>query len=194
MSSSRTGAEPIPPRRWDLTGLERLVVALGVAVAIAVAVVHRTTPLAAAGLAAVLVVSTWLSVVDLRTHRLPNRVVGPLAAAVVGWLLIAGLVGDELDRAVRAIGLGVLVAAVLLLANVLGGLGMGDVKYGFPAGATLGWFGAPTLVTAAIVTTAVGAVVAVWLLLRGAGRGHAIPYGPAMAVGLAVGLLTAGPA
>lgn len=170
--------------------LDLFVVAVGVILTAAVATVHRATPLGGFSLAMVVAVSTWLAVIDFRVHRLPNRIVGPLAAAVTIGLLIAGFVEDDMARAWRAIGLGLITAFILLIANLVGGLGMGDVKYGFPMAATVGWFGWDALFVALLVTTFAGAVVAVIVLLAKRGKDRHLAYGPYMALGLAVSLIT----
>jgi leader peptidase (prepilin peptidase)/N-methyltransferase len=79
---------------------------------------------------------------------------------------------------------------VLLVLNIVGGLGMGDVKYGYPMAATVGWFGWDALFVALLVTTLAGAAVAVAILIRGGGRNQHLAYGPYMALGLAVSLIT----
>ncbi len=168
-------------------------VVIGAAGALAVLIGHRATPFTAIWLAVVVAVSAWLAVIDFREHRLPNRIVGPLALAVCGAVAITALIETDAGRAGRALGLGLAVTAVLLLANLVGGLGMGDVKYGFPWATTIGWFGWPPLSLAIIVTTVAGAVVAVAVLVRGRERGRHLSYGPYMALGLIAGLLAAAP-
>ena len=194
MSSSHPPAEAPRPGIARPTGLvDGVVVGLGAAGALAVAAGHRATPLLAAALAGAVVVSAWLSIIDFREHRLPNRIVGPLAAAATAVVVVAGLAEGDPARTARALGLGLAVSAVLLAANLLGGMGMGDVKYGFPVGVLVGWFGWDALVVTILVTTAAGGLVAVGLLVRGLGRGHHLSYGPYMALGLVAGLLAAAP-
>lgn len=172
---------------------ERLAWVVGVASAAAMTVAYRTEPVLAICLVAMVAVSTHLSAIDLREHRLPNHIVGPLSLVVVFAVVIGGVVEEDLRRAGTALALGVATSVLLLLVHLAGGLGMGDVKYGFPAGATLGWFGAGAVFQAAVITTAVGAAVAVWMLSTGHGRGSRLPYGPCMAVGLVGALLAAAP-
>lgn len=169
---------------------EVLVIGLGVCAAVLVVIVHRRILLGGLALAVVVGVSTWLAVIDLRVHRLPNRIVAPLAAAVTVGLVVAGFAEDDLTRAGRAIGFGLATALALLVLNLIGGIGMGDVKYGYPMAATVGWFGWDALFVALLVTTLVGAVVAVAMLVRGGGRNQHLAYGPYMALGLAVSLIT----
>lgn len=184
-------AEPSPEAGTAAVNSRDLVViGLGVCAVALVVYVHRSVWLGALALAVVVGVSTWLAVIDFRVHRLPNRIVGPLAASVTIGLLVAGFAEDDFARAGRAIGFGVGTAAVLLVLNLVGGLGMGDVKYGYPMAATVSWFGWDALFVALLVTTLAGAAVAVAMLVRGGGRNQHLAYGPYMALGLAVSLIT----
>ena len=77
-----------------------------------------------------------LSVIDVRTRRLPNRIVLPAAA-----LVLAAQIAIAPDRALEWT-LGALGAFAFLLAAALlnpAGLGMGDVKLALLLGAALGW-------------------------------------------------------
>ncbi len=167
------------------------VIAIGLAASIGVWTAHRSSPLVAFGLVAVVLVSTWLAIIDFREYRLPNRIVGSLALAVTVGALVAAVADDDLDRAWRAIGLGAAMSVVLFFFNLVGGLGMGDVKYGYPMGVSVGWFGWDALVTALLVTTIASGIVAVGALALGKGRHYRLSYGPYMALGLAVGLVLA---
>ena len=171
---------------------DALVAALGATATVAIVWFHRGQPASALALGGLVGVSTWLSIIDFRHHRLPNRIVGPLAVAVTVAVVLAGLIDGDASRAGRAGLIGGIASAVLLVGNLLGGLGMGDVKFGYPAAAALGWFGLSPLATAAMVMAISGAVGAVVVLAMGRGRRHALPYGPYMVLGLVVGLLTAG--
>lgn len=143
------------------------------------------------GLVAVLAVSAWLSVIDLREHRLPNRIVGPLAGAVAVWLVALGVVTGDLGRTAAALGWGCAAFGVFLLLNLTVGLGMGDVKYAWPVAATLGWFGWPALKVGIYGLIVSGGIVAVVLLARGRSKDTRVAYGPYMAFGLLCGLAQA---
>ncbi len=60
----------------------------------------------APGLLAIVAVSGWLSLIDWREHRLPNRIVGPLAAGVAAWLVVLGLATSQFDRVLASLGWG----------------------------------------------------------------------------------------
>ena len=89
------------------------------------------------------------SVIDLRTHRLPDQVVLPSYPIVVALLaLAAGMEGRwwPLGRAALAM---VLVAGFYLALGLAfsPGMGMGDVKLAGLVALGLGWLGWPVLTT-----------------------------------------------
>ena len=150
-----------------------------VAGVLALAVLARYGPGAAGPIAAfscaVLVV---LAVVDLETHRLPNRIVLPAAALV----LAARLATAPSHWAVwLAASLGTAACFLLLALVYPAGLGMGDVKLMLLLGAALG----SSILPALFVGASAGAVAAVALLVRdgAAARKRALPYGPFLAFG-----------
>jgi len=160
---------------------------------IAVANVHWSNPVSALLLAGLVAVSGWLAVIDFEVRRLPNIIVGPLAAAVTFAVVLAGFVNNDIGRSGRALLFGLAAAIFFLVGNLLGGMGMGDVKYAYPLGATLGWFGRQAVLNAAFTTVLIGGLAAVAVLALGKGRRYRLPYGPFMSAGLVVGLLTANP-
>lgn len=134
---------------------------------------------------AVLVV---LSLIDIESRRLPNRIVLPAAALVLAARL---LTAPEHSAAWIGAALG---AAGFLLAFALafpGGLGMGDVKLALLLGAMLG----SAIVPAAVLGTLAGAAAAVLLLVRD-GRsalGRTIAFGPFLAFGAIATVLVLAP-
>lgn len=141
-----------------------------------------------AGLAGVVAVSGWLSWIDFHTHRLPNRIVGPLALGVAIWILALGLADGALDRALGALLWGCAGCGVFFVLHLTAGLGMGDVKYAWPVTATLGWFGWSAVRIGLLTLLVTGAVVGVAAVARGRGTDHRVAYGPCMAVGLVAGI------
>ena len=74
------------------------------------------------GLVAVAAVAGWLSLIDWREHRLPNNIVGPLAAGVAIWILAMGVVLDDLGRSMVALGWGWVGLAVFLVLHLVAGM------------------------------------------------------------------------
>lgn len=135
-------------------------------------------------------VGVTLSLVDLRSHRLPNALTlpsYPIAAALLGMAAVAGSGSGFLGRAL----LGGAASYLLLLALRLvtpRGVGFGDVKLAGVLGMYGGWLGwsawTLSLLTASLYAGAVGVV----LLASGrAGLGSRV----AMGLYLVAGALTA---
>ncbi|MDY6055357.1 prepilin peptidase [Micrococcus sp.] len=129
---------------------------------------------------------------DLREHRLPNRWTGRLALA--GVVLMAGgaAAAGRWDLTVSSLLGGAGYAAAMLGLHLVsqGGLGMGDVKLAIGLGLYCGLGGPAAVVLAGLAAVLLGGAASlVLVLLRRAGRRTAIPFGPAMAAGAAVGML-----
>lgn len=151
--------------------------------------VEVVRPAAVGGL---LLVLLWLSVIDLRIRRLPDRIVLP--ALWAGLLLNAAGVFTTAADAVLGAACGYGALWLLALPWRLRGLaafGGGDLKLAAMIGA---WVGA-SLLPSALLVAFVGGSLAVLplLLLRRASLAQRIPFGPALAAGGAAALL-AGPA
>lgn len=131
-------------------------------------------------------VTVVLSFVDLRSYRLPNRVLLP--GVVVGLLLLSGgalldgRIGDLPEAA--ASGLGYSVALLIPALVTRGAIGMGDVKLAFPLGLFAGYHGWETAVVAlAAAFLLAGAVGVLLLVLRRITRHDHLPFGPFMVAG-----------
>ena len=134
-----------------------------------------------------------LSVIDARTHRLPNPLVAVFAVLAAGGLVWAAALLGEWSRLAVALGSGVVCLVILGSMAVLGsGLGMGDAKLGAVVGAYLGWFG-PTAVMAGLLAAFV--LGAGWALARVAARRgswrSAIAFGPFLLLGVPIGAAVA---
>ncbi|MDH3299720.1 MAG: A24 family peptidase [Acidimicrobiia bacterium] len=169
------------------------IIGMSVGAVVVVGRAHWPNPLVAIGLAAMTAVCGWLAVIDLDEHRLPNRIVGPLALAVTVAVVAGGLWTADPARSGRSLLFGLAAAAFLLIGNLIGGLGMGDVKYAFPLAATLGWFGSEPVLAWAFVTAVVGGLAGFAAIVSGQGRRYRIPYGPFMTIGFFAGILSAAP-
>jgi len=126
-----------------------------------------------------------LSVIDVRRHILPNRII--FAGSTTILILEATLGGTVNDWRLLWHSLWIasqtLLVYICLLAASRGQLGMGDVKYSFMAGLTIGW-AAPELwlVSIWLAFTSAG----LWVLLGLARHTHqrhsTIAFGPFMSI------------
>jgi prepilin signal peptidase PulO-like enzyme (type II secretory pathway) len=123
-----------------------------------------------------------VSVTDLEYRVVPNRVVLPASAIVLGLNMIRE---PKLEWLLAALG----VSLFLFLTALVNpqGIGMGDVKLAFLIGAGLGWAAALALVVA-VVAAFFPAVV---LLIRGSGRKATMPFAPFLALGSVIALFVA---
>jgi leader peptidase (prepilin peptidase) / N-methyltransferase len=178
-----------PTLRDDLATAGVPALLLGVLLAVLAASALAGEGWAVAGAGGYLaLVGTLLAAVDLRTHRLPDRLVLPGAAGVLLLLLLAAATQGAwttLGRAVVA-ALVSLVGYFLLALLRAGGLGLGDVKLGGLLGVWLGWFGWSHVVGGVLAAFGLGGLVALALLLtRRVSRSSAIAFGPWMVLGAA---------
>jgi leader peptidase (prepilin peptidase) / N-methyltransferase len=129
-----------------------------------------------------------LSVIDIASHRLPNKIVLPSAAIV----LVARLATEpEHWQAWLGAGLGAFAFFLVFALIYPAGLGMGDVKLALLLGFALGGAVLPAL----MVGTLAGAAAGIVLLARNGtqARRRAIPYGPFLAFGAIAILLLSAP-
>jgi leader peptidase (prepilin peptidase)/N-methyltransferase len=133
-------------------------------------------------------VTPWLCWFDVTAHRLPNVLVIPaigtgVAAVAVEWIATGRMPVVPLVA-------GGAYAGLLLVLNLVGGMGMGDVKLA----AALGFasWSVSVAVLSPVVAFLVGGVVSVVLLIAG-NRGRRIAFGPFLLGGfwVAVGLVAA---
>ena len=137
-------------------------------------------------------VSVALAIIDVETHRLPDRIVFPTAIAVVVLLAAAAVVDGDGMRLVQAVIGGVaLFAFYLILALVRpGAMGFGDVKLAAVLGFALGWAGWAQLVIGAFAAFLLGGIFSIALLAaKRVKRTGGIPFGPWMLAGAWVGIL-----
>jgi leader peptidase (prepilin peptidase)/N-methyltransferase len=137
-----------------------------------------------------------LALIDLDVKKLPNSIVLP-AYPVVAVLLALGSWGsDDWFALIRAVigGVALWVFYFGLLLVKQGAMGFGDVKLAGILGAYLGWLGWGDLAVGAFAAFFVGGLVSVGLLLaKKADRRTAIPFGPWMLIGAAIGIAVGSP-
>jgi leader peptidase (prepilin peptidase) / N-methyltransferase len=141
-------------------------------------------------------VGLLLGVVDVREHRLPDRVLLPGAAVAVLLLAGAALVSDRWHDLGRGLLAGLACFTLLLVMALISpsGLGMGDVKLVAFTGLYLGWLGWPSVIAGLLLGfLAQAAMGLVLLAARRTGLRGELPFGPALLAGaLASALLSGG--
>ncbi|HEX6988803.1 MAG TPA: A24 family peptidase [Bacillota bacterium] len=141
-----------------------------------------TLPLLAA--LAVVAALTAVTVTDLRSSLIPNRLLVGAALLTAPLVMAAGLQAP-VDMVLGALVCGGLMLLVALLAR--GGMGGGDVKLSAYIGLVLGW--RQGLVALAIGVLLGGLAGVSALVARRRGLRDAIPYGPYLAAGAVLALL-----
>lgn len=128
-------------------------------------------------------VAVALSIVDLRTFRLPDRLLLPAIAAIAVLFAAAGAtIGDtqNLERALMIASVNTFIHLGLHLANG-SALGFGDVKLAALIGLTTGWLGTNAwLVALAGSFLAAGCAVIMLMAKRLATATTEIAFGPWM--------------
>lgn len=127
-----------------------------------------------------------LVVVDYEHHRLPDRLVRPLAASALLLLAAAALVRDDWSAYLRALEGAAAVFAVLYLLAFISprSFGFGDVKLGGVLGLYLGWSAWIDVYYGVFAGFLIGALLALALLAtrRASLKSH-IAFGPMLVIG-----------
>lgn len=132
------------------------------------------------------VASVWLSVVDVREHRLPNQVTLPLLPVLIALLALASLGTGEFSSLWRALLAAAVLFVVYFVLNLVypAGLGMGDVKLAPSIGAMLGWLSWSAVLWGSLFALfSMGVLSLVLIVLRRATMKTALPFGPFMFAG-----------
>ena len=123
---------------------------------------------------------TWpLAVIDLREHRLPNRLVLPAYPIALLAQLVASMVSMDWVRHFFAVICALSVLVVGIAANYFDVLGMGDVKLAGALALILGYFNLylPVLAIGIAFVLAFGVIIV--LMFKGKVKiGTSIPLGP----------------
>lgn len=139
-----------------------------------------------------LIAGTVLSVIDVRTHRLPNAIVLRLYPVVALALVAAGLIDRTWPVQSALIGAGIWLGLLGLVWAGTGGSGMGfgDVKLAPLLGASLGWVGWEFAVVGLIAAWVLGGLWAgVLMLCHRATRASVMAFGPFLVGGFWLALL-----
>ncbi|MGW9402544.1 prepilin peptidase [Arthrobacter sp. NPDC055585] len=151
--------------------------------------------LLAAALGYLVVLAWMLAAADLRTRRLPDRLVLPAYPVSAVLLGAAALAAGEPGRFVSMALGGVLLLAGYLLLRVVSpsGLGLGDVKLAGVLGLYLGFAGFGYLLAGAAAGFVLGGLWGLALVLSRRGTGKTrIAFGPFMLAGALLALAVPG--
>jgi leader peptidase (prepilin peptidase)/N-methyltransferase len=132
-----------------------------------------------------------LFVIDLDHKRLPDALTYLLYPVAVIGLVLDGLVTGHWSIGSALAGAGIWLLAIGGIWFLSGGrgMGMGDVKLAPALGLMLGWVGFGSAVVGLMGAWLIGGVVAIGLMIsRRARSGTAIPFGPFLIAGFALGL------
>ncbi len=135
---------------------------------------------------------TVVSLIDLRTRRLPDRVVLPSYPVTLALLVVASGVQGRWWPLGRALIAMVLVAGFYLALALCfpHGLGLGDAKLGGLLGLGLGWLGWTTLTTGVLAAWCLAALTLLaHHVIRGGGRDRTIALGPWLCLGALVAIV-----
>lgn len=151
----------------------------------------RTVAVVTAHLA-LFAIACRLVAIDIRTHRLPNRIVLPTLAALLVLVVADAIACGESAAMIRAafgmLILGGFYAALRLLSRE--GMGGGDVKLAAVIGLILGWHSWQALAVGAASAFVLGALFSVSLMmLRRADGSTRIAFGPWMILGALLGIV-----
>lgn len=130
-----------------------------------------------------------LAVVDLRTLRLPDAIVGPSLVLALLLIALANAFGGPLTLPAALLGgalLGGVFALIYLAANRFygaGAMGFGDVKLAFLIGLVVGSLDLGSVAVAAGSAIIMGGIVGLVALALGASRRAAVPFGPMLCAG-----------
>lgn len=128
---------------------------------------------------------SWVALIDLRHRMIPDIIVLPALAAILGaYLLFASTTGQWESLGRSLIG-SAAAGGVYYLMAYFGSLGRGDIKLGLLLGLVLAWYSWPLWAAGLLLPPFIAAAVALISLARGASKQTHLAYGPAMVLGAA---------
>lgn len=134
-------------------------------------------------LAVFILFGLWLSIIDIRLHRLPNQIVGAMALLLIGVQAVIALTQSQPDRLIAALAtaLATTLVYVVLYMFSRGSMGMGDVKFAFPLGLVIGWHNPEQWLSAIFLTFCLAGIVALTgIALKRTSWKSALALGPYM--------------
>lgn len=132
------------------------------------------------------VASVWLSLVDVREQRLPNKILWPATGLIFVLLSCQALFDFKFDRLLGAVLAGSVSFVVYAVMRFISpsSIGFGDVKLSVSIGLMLGWQAWQDVALAALFGFVLGAVfAAVALATKKASLKSHIAFGPFMLAG-----------
>ena len=136
-----------------------------------------------------------LTVIDLKVHRLPDRLTVSLFIISLIVIVVSAISTSNYSRIKPSlIGAISLVGFYFLIAFISrGGMGFGDVKLSASIGLVSGYFGLSTVLVSSFSAFFLGSVIGIAMMIFGsAGRKTAIPFGPFMIAGQFISLTLIG--
>ena len=127
-----------------------------------------------------------LSIIDFKTHRLPNKLVGWFALIEIFTSGSLSWYTDDVTRVVAALGVAAITTTAYLILYLFsrGSLGMGDVKFAFPLGLCIGWYSPDYWLVAIFVSFLIAGLVAIiGLVTKRMTRKSRLAFGPFMFIG-----------
>ena len=126
-----------------------------------------------------LAVAWPLAVIDLREHRLPNRLVLPAYPIALVSQLVATIISLDWARFLVSVLCSLVVLVIGIIANYFDVLGMGDVKLAGALALVLGYFNIYLPIVAIGIAFVLAFGVIILLLFKGrVSLGTSIPLGP----------------
>jgi leader peptidase (prepilin peptidase)/N-methyltransferase len=139
---------------------------------------------ALAGTLYILVIAWPLSRIDIREHRLPNRLVLPaFPITLLGQLIASGISNQWLNLA-AGLAVAIIAFCVGMAANRWASLGMGDVKLISAISLSLGWFSFLAPLIAIVLAFAIASLVVLLMItMRKTTVSSSIALGPYLLAG-----------
>ena len=130
-----------------------------------------------------------LITIDIREHRLPNKIILPFIVTSLITDIVASFVSGEWWRLGLALAVAFGIGIVGIFANYFDLIGMGDIKLFFGSALVIGWFVWWLPLVLVAVTLIVGILVTLYLLVfRKVSAGTSVPLGPyAIVLSLVIG-------
>lgn len=130
-----------------------------------------------------------LITIDIREHRLPNKIILPFIFTSLITDIVASFVSGEWWRLGLALAVAFGIGIAGIVANYFDLIGMGDIKLFFGSSLVIGWFVWWLPIVLVIGTLVIGIVATLYVLVfRKAKAGTSVPLGPyAIVLSLVIG-------